>query len=57
MSPRAVDKCVESILAKNPDMEKSEAWAICNKMYKEGKLKNKESLKEEAKKMWRKEEN
>lgn len=27
--PKEVDNCVESILADNPEMDESTAWAIC----------------------------
>lgn len=36
--PKAVDKCVKSILKKNPDMPEDQAWAICYDLYNEGKL-------------------
>jgi len=38
MSPKKVDDCVESVLADNPDMDESTAYAICQDMENKGEL-------------------
>lgn len=36
--PEVVDECVESVLADNPGMDKSTAFAICNDQFDTAKL-------------------